>query len=42
MTHDAICRVFGVTIVASGRKPETGLQGEYEVDAFAGFRSAAP
>jgi dihydroorotase len=42
VTHDAICRAFGLSIVASGRKPETGLQKEYEVDAFAGFRSAAP
>jgi dihydroorotase len=36
LTHDAICRAFGVEIQASGRKPETGLQKEYEFDAFAG------
>src|SRR5208282_4594356 len=32
ITHDAICRAFGMTIAASGRKPETGLRKEYEVD----------
>ncbi len=34
LTHDTICRVFKMTIAASGRKPETGLQKEYEFDAF--------
>ncbi len=38
LTHDAACRVFGIEISASGRKPETGLQKEYEFDAFAGIK----
>lgn len=38
LTHDAVCRVFGLAIPASGRKPETGLQKEYEFDAFAMVR----
>jgi dihydroorotase len=35
LTHDAVCRVFGLDIRATGRKPEMRLQNEYEFDAFA-------
>jgi dihydroorotase len=35
ITHDAVCRAFGVEIPAAGRKPEPHLQDEYEFDAFA-------
>jgi dihydroorotase len=34
LTHDAICRTFGVDIRSTGRKSETGLEKEYEFDAF--------
>ncbi|MGA2639939.1 MAG: dihydroorotase [Spirochaetia bacterium] len=34
LTHDAVCRAFGVDIRPTGRKPESGLQKEYEFDAF--------
>ena len=35
LTHGAVCRVFGVEIPHSGRKPDLRLQKEYEFDAFA-------
>jgi dihydroorotase len=35
LTHDAVCRTFGMDIRATGRKPDTRLQNEYEFDAFA-------
>jgi dihydroorotase len=41
LTHGAICRVFGVDIPASGRKPESGLQKEYEFDAFSAASNRA-
>jgi dihydroorotase len=34
LTHGAICRAFGVDIRPTGRKPDPGLQKEYEFDAF--------
>jgi dihydroorotase len=39
LTHDAVCRVFGLDIRATGRKPEMRLQNEYEFDAFAAART---
>jgi dihydroorotase len=35
LTHEAICRTFGLDIRAAGRKPETQLLREYQFDAFA-------
>jgi len=35
VTHDSICRVFGVTIPARGRLPEPDLAREYEFDPYA-------
>jgi dihydroorotase len=35
LTHDAVCRAFGMEIRASGRAAEQGLEKEYEFDAFA-------
>ena len=40
LSHDAVCRIFGMEIPAAGRKPETGLEKEYEFDAWAVRRSA--
>ncbi len=37
LTHDAVCRTFGIDIRPAGRKPETRLQREYEFDAFGEF-----
>ncbi len=34
LTHDAICRVFGLSIPAQGRAPDLRLAKEYELDAF--------
>ena len=34
LTHDSICRTFGITIAATQRAPEPDLEKEYEVDAF--------
>ncbi|MGO9310649.1 MAG: dihydroorotase [Spirochaetia bacterium] len=41
LTHDAICRAFGVDIPPAGRKPQAGPLREYEFDAFAGFKDRA-
>ncbi|HVP17648.1 MAG TPA: dihydroorotase [Spirochaetia bacterium] len=38
ITHDAICRVFGLTLENRRRKGDTDLAGEYEFDPFAAFR----
>jgi len=35
LTHEAICRQFGMTIARSGRSAEEGLAGEYPFDPFA-------
>jgi dihydroorotase len=39
VTHDAICRTFGISIPMSGRAPEFDLTIEYQFDPFgmAGF-----
>jgi len=34
LTHDAICRVFALSIPARGRAPDLRLSKEYEFDAF--------
>jgi dihydroorotase len=34
LTHGAVCRAFGIRVPASGRRPEPGLEREYEFDAF--------
>ena len=34
LTHDAICRTFGLSITAQGRAAEPDLSKEYEFDAF--------
>jgi dihydroorotase len=34
LTHGAICRAFGFSIIAQGRTAEPHLEKEYEVDAF--------
>ena len=39
LSHDAVCRVFGMRIPASHRRPEPGLEKEYEIDAFASLDS---
>jgi len=38
VTHDAICRTFGLSIPSAGRKPEKGLEKEYEFDPFSAVR----
>jgi dihydroorotase len=35
LTHDAICRAFGVTIAVSGRTPDLDLAREYPFDPYA-------
>lgn len=35
LTHDAICRTFGITVARSGRSAEDGLAREYDYDPFA-------
>jgi dihydroorotase len=35
LSHDAICRAFGLSIEASGRRPEPDLAREYPFDPFA-------
>jgi dihydroorotase len=35
LSHEAVCRTFGVTIAAGGRKPEPDLEKEYPFDPFA-------
>ena len=35
LSHDAICRAFGLSISASGRRPEPDLAREYPFDPFA-------
>jgi dihydroorotase len=42
LTHGAICRAFGVTIVPGGRAPETDLAGEYEFDPFRTVEKSLP
>jgi dihydroorotase len=42
VTHGAICRVFGITVAESGRKPETNLAGEYPFDPFSPVAGSAP
>lgn len=37
ITHDAICRAFGLRIEAAGRPADPGLAGEYDFDPFAGI-----
>jgi dihydroorotase len=37
ITHDAICRAFGMTIPAGGRAGEDSLAAEYEFDPYAGL-----
>ncbi len=34
LTHDAICRAFGIEIPATHRPAEPGLEKEYDLDAF--------
>jgi dihydroorotase len=38
LTHDAICRTFGITVARSGRSAEDGLAREYAYDPFAVLR----
>ncbi len=43
LTHDAVCRTFGMDIRATERAAEPGLEREYEFDAFSFLaRSASP
>jgi dihydroorotase len=35
LSHDAICATFGITLAASGRRPELDLAREYPFDPFA-------
>ena len=35
LSHDAVCRAFGITLAASGRRPEPALAREYPFDPFA-------
>jgi hypothetical protein len=35
LSHGAVCRAFGITLAASGRRPEPGLAREYPFDPFA-------
>ncbi len=35
LSHDAVCRTFGMTLAASGRRPELDLAREYPFDPFA-------
>ena len=41
LTHDAICRAFGVSVNLSDRAAEPGLEREYSFDPFAGTESGA-
>lgn len=41
LTHDAICRTFGVTVARSGRRAEDGLAREYGFDPFARLTRSA-
>jgi len=34
LSHDAVCRAFGMRVTATHRAPEPGLEKEYEIDAF--------
>jgi dihydroorotase len=40
LTHEAVCRQFGISIGRSGRSPDEDLASEYEFDPFA--RATAP
>jgi dihydroorotase len=39
LSHNAICRAFGITLAASGRRPEPGLAREYPFDPFASLQN---